>query len=511
LIFQSILFDSFEIGLFKEEAKAPSCFLDLKLDMIVDAITSGRDEYNLKPIFHVPLTQVGSIHYRQSILQDLENQAAFRSIKSFGNQMRTMRDHLHQGEKLSYKRQKQRYFADAVNIYCDLILDLAKDLAVVELKSTGLLAFQEFLGDYVDSPDFQLLNSDINRVKSGLSEVRYCLEIEGSRIEVSRNETDSDYSAEVLHSFEKFKQGAVQEHEFAFSTGPGMNHVEAAVLDLVAKLYPEVFSALDQFCDHHQDFLDVTIRTFDREVQFYMACLEHVERFRAAGLGFCYPEVSDQAETIQACGTFDLALANKLVQEHASLVCNDFKLTNPERILVVTGPNQGGKTTFARMIGQIHFLACLGCPVPGESASLLLFDRLFTHFEKEENLDNGTSKLEDDLIRIHEILELATSKSILIMNESLSATTLSDALFLGKQLLGLITERGLRCVIVTFLEELASLSAATVSMVSTVDPDDLAHRTFKVVRKPADGLAYAAALAEQHHLTYDCVRGRLTT
>ena len=68
----------------------------------------------------------------------------------------------------------------------------------------------------------------------------------------------------------------------------------------------------------------------------------------------------------------------------------------------------------------------LGAPVPGTAARLQLVDLIFTHFERKEEVEDLTSKLENDLLRIQRILDAVTADSLLIMNESFSSTTVSD-------------------------------------------------------------------------------------
>jgi DNA mismatch repair protein MutS len=504
--FLSILFDEPAAA---QSSAAPDYFSDLNLDQIVETVTHGRDEYELKVFFYAPLARVESIRYRQAVMRDLEEPAVRAAVEAFAKQMRAMRAQLVLAAKLYYPRQRQRCFLDAAEIYCDAVGSLDEALSRTGPRSDGFTALREYLTGYIGSFAFGTLRSEAKQLKSELLAIRYRLHIDGPRITVSPYAEESDYGEQVLQTFAKFKQGEVSAYDFRVHTTTDMNHVEAAILDLVAQLYPDTFRALEQYAEQHRDYLDPTIGRFDREVQFYLAWLEHVGRLRRAGLNFCYPEVSRTSKDVRGEGAFDLALAHQLTVANGRIVANDFYLEHGQRVFVVTGANQGGKTTFARMFGQLHYLACLGCLVPGRSARLFHFDQLFTHFEREEDLQNLSGKLESDLVRLQAILARATANSVLIMNESLSATTLRDALWLGKNVMTQIIERDMLCVFVTFLEELASLGAATVSMVSAVDSQNPVLRTFKLERRPPDGRAHALALASKYGLTFERVAERI--
>lgn len=509
LTFYSILFEKPEDKKAEETSEAPGFFVDLNLDQVVDAITAGKQEYNLKPFFYTPLNNINAIKYRQEIAQDLENETLSEKIKSFASKISTMRRYLALVEKLSNKYHKEGWFLEAVDAYCDAVTCLVDDLNLAGLRSRGFLAFREYLTNYANSGGFTSLMAETKKLKTDLSTLKYSVLIKGDLVKVRKYDAEIDYSVDVEETFEKFKQGAVKDYRLKLSIGSSMSHVEAQILNLVARLYPELFSSLDNFCVQHSNFLDETIRIFDREIQFYVAYSGYISRIKRAGLEFCYPEISQQSKEVFDHDGFDIALAAKLTSENSPIVCNDFYLKGKERVLVVSGPNQGGKTTYARTFGQLHYLASLGCSVPGRDAQLFLFDRLFTHFEREESIKNLRGKLQDDLVRIHAILSQATPHSILIMNEIFSSTTLKDEVILSKKMLERIIQLDLLCVWVTFVDELASENEKTVSMVSTIVPENPAVRTYKILRRPADGLAYAMSIAEKHRLTYVNIKERI--
>jgi len=506
----SILFPGGEPSL-RLRHEAPAFFGDLNLDQVLASLTGGLEEYDLAPFYYTLLDSLDAVAYRHEVLRDLEDETLFAHVTSFAERVRHMREDLVRAEKAHYAYEKEAWFLSAARLYGEAVEQLAEDLALADLRSRALRAFRAFLAAHVRADEFTTLRADTTQVAEGLSTIRYCVTIDGDRVTVSQCQEDSDYSAEVEQTFEKFQRGGVTGFRAKRSTWSGMNDVEARILDLVARLHSEIFSALDAFCVRHSNYLDEDVAAFDRELQFYVAFLKYVGRFTAVGRRFCYPQISDDTREVHARDAFDVALGTKLLAQGQPVVCNDLSLSEPERIIVVSGPNQGGKTTFARMVGQLHYLAALGLLVPGTNARLMLCDGLYTHFEREEDLATLKGKLEDDLSRIHDILERATPRSVVIMNESLTGTTLQDASLLGKAVLQAMIARRVLCVYVTFVDELASLSAATVSMVSTVAPNDPTTRTYKVVRRPADGLAYAKAIADIYGLTPERVKARLTS
>jgi DNA mismatch repair protein MutS len=509
MIYRSILFDEPHDESVPDESAPPSFFHDLNLDQLIDRITAGYEEYAIATFYYSRLNNLDAITYRQEIMQEMDDNVLMQAIRAFSSKMRTMRQRLNQANKLDYKHTKERLFLGAVEVYCEAVVQLSTDLTGFDLQSRGLRAFREYLKEYIGSVSFRNLIAKTQDLKTDLSAIRYSLLINANSVTVRGYNAEPEYSVAVEETFEKFRRDATSRYKLEIREWEGMNHVEGEIQKRIALLHPDVFRSLEAFCVTHAEYLDERISRFEREIQFYVSYLSYLEPCRRAGLNFCRPQLSQTSKEVHGRKTFDFALAGNLIGAKTAIVCNDFFLRGAERIFVVSGPNQGGKTTFARTFGQLHYLASLGCLVPGEKARLFLFDDLFTHFERTEDISNLRGKLQDDLVRIHHILEQATPNSLIVMNEIFSSTTLNDAVFLSKRIIARISALDLLAVCVTFLDELASFDEKTVSVVSMVDPKDPAVRTYKLERKPADGLAYALAIAEKHQVTYERLKERI--
>ncbi|MHB1440062.1 MAG: MutS-related protein [Cuniculiplasma sp.] len=502
--FNSILWPDGQKGNLAE--KDPEFFVDLNIDQIINGVIEGYGDYDLRPVFGTMPKNIHTVRYRQEVFKDLQNPDNIAFLKGFSSKMKGVNMRLFRIEEL-YEYQKQGWFLEAALLYFDALRDLSEKLKHAELNSEGLRSFRDYIQTYVDSSVYREASEEAMKVKANLSAITYEMSIGSARISVRKDRGRENYNEIIREAFIKFKENRKQVGKRQHFSESTMNHVEFGVLELIARLFPEEFRALISFHKIHSGFIDPVVAEIYRELQFYISYLEYISPLMKEDLEFCIPEMGNERD-LYCLSSFDLALAHKLTSSGSRVITNDFNLSGGENTIVVTGPNNGGKSTFARSLGQVYFLAALGLPIPGKKSKLFLVDNIYTHFEKSEDPDNLMGKLENDLVKMKKILNLATERSVIIINEMLSSTASTDAIQIGKRIIDLIGKKNSICVYVTFLDEFARIRGV-VSMVSQVDPSASEMRTFRVVRSDPNGLAYAMSLAEKYELTYEKIAGRI--
>jgi DNA mismatch repair protein MutS len=246
------------------------------------------------------------------------------------------------------------------------------------------------------------------------------------------------------------------------------------------------------------------------ELAFLLGAARLVGALRAEGYPLARPAIAPPEERrFVAEGLYNLELALRLRAAPpaegvpAAPVANPAAFDEAGRVFVLTGPNRGGKTTFARAVGLAHVLAQAGLPVPAASARLSPADAIFTLFPAAEQARTGMGRLDEEAAAMAVIFRRASARSLVILNEPLGSTSPREAVAIARDVLCGLRILGARAILVTHLHELAreaeSLNAV-VSGPSRVASLVAGARTYTIAPGLPEGLSYAADIALAHGL-----------
>jgi DNA mismatch repair ATPase MutS len=205
-----------------------------------------------------------------------------------------------------------------------------------------------------------------------------------------------------------------------------------------------VANALAQSTDHILSFFTM-LRT---ELAFYIGCLNLHGQLAKMEEPTCFPVPVAHGEHRHSFQElYDVCLALTMKQK---IVGNDVKADNKD-LAMITGANQGGKSTFLRSIGLSQVMMQCGMFVPAESFCANVCDGLFTHYKREEDATMKSGKLDEELSRMSDIADNITSNSMVLFNESFAATNEREGSEIARQIITALLERRIKVFFVTHL------------------------------------------------------------
>ena len=154
---------------------------------------------------------------------------------------------------------------------------------------------------------------------------------------------------------------------------------------------------------------------------------------------------------LTARGLYDPSLSLRLT---GRAVGNDAD-ADGKRLIMITGANQGGKSTFLRSVGLAQLMMQCGLFVAAESFTASVSPGIFAHFKREEDATMEQGKLDEELSRMGEIASQLTPGSLLLCNESFASTNEQEGSEIGRQIVRALLESGVRVLFVTHLFDLA--------------------------------------------------------
>jgi hypothetical protein len=207
-------------------------------------------------------------------------------------------------------------------------------------------------------------------------------------------------------------------------------------------------SALAQSMDHISSFFQM-LRT---ELAFYVGCLNLHEHLQELGLPTCFPQPAGPGEQVVSfSGLCDVCLALSMKGKPVGNALNG----KGKNLIVITGANTGGKSTFLRSLGQAQLMMQAGMFVAANDFSVEVRNGLSTHFKREEDVSMESGKLDEELKRMSEIVDRLQPDSMVLMNESFAATNEREGSEIAGQITRALMERSVKICYVTHLYQFA--------------------------------------------------------
>lgn len=489
------LFDSFDMT---------PVFEDFRLAPIIDAVVEAGGRPAIRGFFTQKPKRPEDVWLRLAVSRDLENPALYDGLRAFTRLYALYRQYETLTETADHAEARAKYRLDALSTFTGALQQLERTFSDCHYTAPALKRFHHRLTEYIGSESFRSIMHDANECQKTLLSFVYVLDVRPGDplliVEPDNAPVPDDWFATLARVFARMDCDAFRAPVAAFAD----THfclLENLILKHLQKMNPRLFAAVRAFDGKHRGFTPPAfINTFEHELQFFLSYALFQAEWEAKGLYFSLPVLQEGAEVSLADG-YELALA---INTGSSPVPNDFALCAGETHFVLTGPNHGGKTTFARMLGQCLYFAHIGLPAPCASLRFRFFNGLHSHFVMPETVHKG--RLKEELTRLKALLDTEPCNSFVVLNELFASATTRDARELGNLLLERLREAGCVCLYITHIFELAADAPGRVSLRAVMDDGG---RSYKIGRLPADGLVFVNELMGKYHLYQRDIEERL--
>lgn len=506
---------------------------DLCIDKIIDMFDAEENErWIIGDMFCKICQDTKILSYRLDIMQDfVENQDLSNAFYQILIRIQRMKEDSVPKFSKPDKACSDAWLFETACTYINLMLEIKRTLCLYrnKLHSEGIRMLLNFVDSIIDSEVFISMQQDVNKIIKEFERIEsfnICANYSEKRlseisIDFDRQVNEKEEKGLVAKIIEKSKQFCPDfiDESFKIYTTVPFCRLEEVVLDKLKKNSPEIFTMLSGFYEKYNDYPFAHIFEYRTDINFYVKMSGLVCKMRKLGHEFCKPKVlNENNSTIKVMGAYDISLAlQKKNNEKKSscIVTNDYEFSKAGKIFVLTGPNQGGKTTFTRSVGIIQVLFQVGCYVPANYAAMSPVDSIYTHFPEDEVLGMKVGRLGEEAERISGIMKNATSESMILLNETFSSTRRIDGYHLGKDLLKAMMKFGCYGIFVTHFNELAydvddlnkeiCTGSKLVSLMACIEDKEntgiTGRRTYKIMPSKPNGLGYSRDIVLKYGLT----------